>query len=511
MASNATAPVVGSASRKMIFGQPRGLPTLFFTEMWERFSFYGMRALLPLYLIAGGPSAAAGSQGHGLAMTTANAVAITSLYMAMVYLPCIGGGWLGDRLWGPRRTVIVAGMLVILGHLLLAVPGYPSFFIGLALVAIGSGLLKPNISTLVGHLYEGPDDPRRDGGFTIFYMGINLGGLLAPLVIGTVGQQVSWHLGFTLAAAGMALGLVQFIVCTRHLNRAGDVVPKRLAPGELAPVVRKFLMYLAIAAAGYTALVLSGHYTMRWALVPLALVGVGLPVGVLVRIKRDRGLKASEHTQLNRFIRFFIAAAVFWMIYDQGASTMALFAAQHTSGSILGFAFPSSWMQSVNPLCIMALGPAFAGIWLWLARRRKEPSTASKFAMGLWLVGVSFIVFLVPMTMAESGTSVSPMWLVSIYLIQTIGELCLSPVGLSVTTKMAPAKYASRMMGIWFLAATAGDCVAALLTQAGADLSTIPVVGVEGLLAALSGLVFLVWHKKAASGRVSPQWSRQWS
>ncbi|MFE5537959.1 peptide MFS transporter [Streptomyces sp. NPDC056519] len=481
-----------TASAKTFFGHPRGLATLFLTEMWERFSFYGMRALLPLYLIAGGPAAAAGSQGNGLAMTGATALAITSLYMAMVYLPCMTGGWLGDRLWGPRRTVIVSGCVVVAGHLMLALPGLPAFFAGLALVAIGSGLLKANISTMVGHLYEREDSPRRDSGFTVFYMGINLGGLLAPLIIGTVGQQVSWHLGFVIAAVGMALGLLQFLLGTRHLNRRSDVVPEPLAPGELGRVIRKFLFWVGAAAIACAAPALSGHFTLHWALVSLSLVGIAIPVAALARIKRDKALDRGERSRMSAYVWFFAAAAVFWMIYDQGASTMALFGAKSTTGELFGFSFPSSWLQSVNPVFIMALGPVFAWMWMWLVRRRREPTTVVKFALGLWLIGLSFLVFVVPMVMAGHGARVSPMWLVSIYLIQTIGELCLSPVGLSLTTKMAPLKYASQMMGIWFLAVTAGDCAASLLVLGGIDLNTAPVVGVEAGLAALAGLaVFL--------------------
>ncbi|MEV6683238.1 oligopeptide:H+ symporter [Streptomyces erythrochromogenes] len=493
-----------AAPAKTFFGHPRGLATLFLTEMWERFSFYGMRALLPLYLIAGGPAAAAGSQGHGLALSGATALAITSLYMAMVYLPCMVGGWLGDRLWGPRRTVVVSGCVIVAGHLLLAVPGLPAFFSGLALVAVGSGLLKANISTMVGQLYERPDDPRRDGGFTVFYMGINLGGLLAPLVIGTIGQQVSWHLGFVLAAVGMALGLLQFLLGTRHLDRRSDIVPKPLEPGELARVTRKFLLWLGAAGVACAALVLSGHFTMNWALVSLSLVGIAIPVVVLVRIKRDKQLDAGEQSRMTGYIWFFVAAAVFWMIYDQGASTMALFGSQSTSGELFGLAFPSSWLQSANPVFIMLLGPLFAWMWMWLMRRRKEPTTAVKFAMGLWLIGVSFLVFVVPMAMAGHGATVSPMWLVSIYLIQTIGELCLSPVGLSVTTKMAPLKYASQMMGVWFLAVTAGDCVASLLVLGGINLNTAPVVGAEAALALIAGLVVFLrrGHVRTLMGTV---------
>ncbi|MEV6010204.1 oligopeptide:H+ symporter [Streptomyces sp. NPDC051976] len=473
------------------FGHPRGLATLFMTEMWERFSFYGMRALLPLYLIAGGPAAGKGSQGGGLAMTAATSTAIYSIYLAMVYLLAMPGGWFGDRVWGPRKTVTIAALIIMAGHLTLALPGQAPFFAGLGLVALGSGLLKANISTMVGHLYDGPDDPRRDGGFTVFYMGINIGAFAAPLVIGTVGQNYSWHLGFALAAAGMALGLFQFLLGTRHLSARSSVVPKPLTPAERTSVLRKAAWWLTAAAFFYAVVVISGAYTLNWALVPITVIGLVIPVGVLVRIKRDRELSAAEQSKMSGYIWFFVAAAVFWMIYDQGGSTMSIFGDTKASGSLLGVHFPSSWYQSVNPLWVMALAPVIAWGWTWLARRNQEPSTTVKFAMGLFLIGASFFVFVVPMALASGGTKVSPMWLVTIYMIQTVGELCLSPVGLSVTTKMAPAKYGSQMMGVWFLAVTAGDCTTSLLSLAGVDLNGTGMVALEAVLACIAG--YAIW------------------
>ncbi|CAM5342244.1 Dipeptide permease D [Streptomyces alboniger] len=222
-------------SGKTFFGHPRGLATLFMTEMWERFSYYGMKALLTVYLLSGGPGAGKGSMGGGLAMDVATATVIVSVYSAMVYLLAMPGGWLGDRVWGPRKTVAIAAVTIMAGHLVLALPGGQApFFAGLALVAVGSGLLKANISTMVGHLYDGPEDPRRDGGFTIFYMGINAGAFFAPLAIGTVGQEVNWHLGFGMAAVGMAIGLAAFLLGTRNLSPISSVVPKPLASEERA-------------------------------------------------------------------------------------------------------------------------------------------------------------------------------------------------------------------------------------------------------------------------------------
>ncbi|MFC0601407.1 peptide MFS transporter [Streptomyces palmae] len=483
-------------SGKTFFGHPRGLATLFMTEMWERFSFYGMRALLVVYLISGGPDAKPDAQGGGLGMTAVNATAIYSVYLAMVYLLAMPGGWFGDRVWGPRKTVAIAASIIMTGHLALAIPGQGAFFAGLALVALGSGLLKANISTMVGHLYKGPDDPRRDGGFTVFYMGINIGAFAAPLVIGTVGQQVNWHLGFALAAVGMALGLIQFLIGTRHLDPRSSVVPTPLSVQERKEWLRRGLMWLAIAAVFYGIVVGTGHWTLNWALVPIAILGLVIPTGVLLRIKRDKDLSATEQTRMSGYIWFFVAAAVFWMIYDQGGSTMAAFAETKTDDNVLGMHFPSSWFQSVNPLWVMALAPVFAWMWVALARRNREPNTTVKFAMALVLIGASFFVFIVPMGMAGGGTTVSPLWLISIYMMQTMGELCLSPVGLSVTTKMAPAKYASQMMGVWFLAVTAGDCTTSLLSIGGVDLSGRGIIAMEATLAVLAGFAVWMYRKR---------------
>ncbi|MEU7169194.1 oligopeptide:H+ symporter [Streptomyces morookaense] len=485
-----------AASEKTFLGHPIGLAPLFMTEMWERFSYYGMRALLVVYLIAGGPDAKAGSLGGGLAMPKASSVAIYSVYVAMVYLLAMPGGWIGDRIWGPRKTVTVAASTIMCGHLLLAVPGKPTFFIGLALVAIGSGLLKANISTMVGHLYDGPKDPRRDGGFTIFYMAINIGAFFAPLVIGTVGQKVSWHLGFSIAAVGMAIGLAFFLWGTRHLNPRSSEVPTPLTVEERNSWLKKGLMWLAVAAVFYGVVGGTGHFTMNWATVPLALLGLVIPISVLVRIKRDKELSDTEQTKVSGYIWFFVAAAVFWMIFDQAGSTMSTFAESKTADNVFGINFPSTWFQSVNPLWVMALAPVFASAWLALARRNREPSTTVKFSMAMIFAGASFVIFAVPMSMATGGHTVSPAWLIAIYMVQTMGELCLSPVGLSLTTKMAPQKYASQMMGVWFLAVTAGDCVTSLLATGGVNLDGIGVILGEAAAAVLAGAAIWVNRKK---------------
>ncbi|GAA2130957.1 MFS transporter [Kitasatospora kazusensis] len=475
---------------KTFLGHPRGLATLFMTETWERFSYYGMRALLVLYLVA--PTAKG-----GLGFNTATGLAIYSVYTAMVYLLALPGGWLSDRLWGARKTVAVGGGIIMVGHFLLAVPAEASFFAGLALIAVGSGMLKSNISTMVGHLYPDRNDARRDGGFTIFYMGINLGAFLAPLVIGTVGQKVNWHLGFALAGVGMAIGLIQFLVGSRHLSKASDVVASPLPAAERTAILRKAGLWLAVAVACYAAVGLSGVFTINWVLTPLSLAGIAIPVLVFTRIKRDPELSQDDTRKVSGFIWFFIAAAVFWMIYDQSGSTLTVFASDNTAGTLFGIGFPSSWFQSLNPLFIMALAPVVAWLWVALAKKAKNPSTSRKFVYGLMGIGLSFAVMMAAMAAASGGVKVSPLWLALVYLVQTVAELCLSPVGLSVTTKLAPQKYASQMMGVWFLAVTAGDCVASLLQQFLGDafLSTAS-FAVQGTAAALAGFAVWMYRKR---------------
>jgi len=476
----------GSGSEKSFFGHPRGLATLFMTEMWERFSYYGMRALLPLYLVAPG----------GLHMSATTATAIYSVYLSLVYLLAMPGGWVADRILGPRKTVAVAGAVIMLGHLTLALPSAGTFFAGLGLVAIGSGLLKANISTMVGHLYNGPDDPRRDGGFTLFYVGINVGAFAAPLAIGTVGENVNWHLGFALAAVGMGLGLAQFLLGTRHLSPRSDVVPMPLSAPEKSSTLRKTGAWAAAAVIFYAVIGLTGVYTLNWLMVPITVAGLIIPVFVIARIKRDRSLDRAEQSRMTAYIWFFVAAAVFWMIYDQGGSTLSLFADGSAKNTVLGWGFPVSWYQSVNPVLIMAFAPVFAAVWLALNRRGKEPSTVVKFASGLMLVGISFFVFLAPLSIAGDGHKAAALWLVAIYFVQTMGELLLSPVGLSVTTKMAPAKYASQLMGVWFLAVTAGDATTGLLSIAGVDLNKNGIVALEATLAVVAGAAVWLYRGK---------------
>ena len=478
-----------AAEDKGFFGHPRGLATLFGTEMWERFSFYGMRGLLTLFL------ATPKDQG-GMGLDSATALAVYSVYNSLIYMLSMPGGWLADRLWGARKAVLFGGIVITAGHFVLAIPATQTFYLGLMLIAVGTGLLKPNVSSIVGALYH-KNDMRRDGGFTLFYMAINIGSFFAPLVIGTVGQKVNWHLGFSLAGVGMCIGLVQYVVGWRHLGGAGRLPARPAEPEERRKVLRLAGLWAAVAVLAFGVDGLLGTFSIHQVVNILAVIGVALPFYYFIRMRLDPDLTPVDRSRLGAYIWFFIAAAVFWMIYDQTGSTLNLFATNQTNLSVFGWHFPSSWFQSVNPLLIIILAPVFAWMWESLGKRNRDPSTPNKFATGLLLIGLSFGVMALASLAADGGKLVSPFWLCSVYLIQTVGELCLSPVGLSVTTKLAPAKFVSQMLGLWFLAVATGDAVAGWTTQLTKVMSQNAYFYTQGALAVVCAIAFYL-----AAGRI---------
>jgi proton-dependent oligopeptide transporter, POT family len=443
--------------------QPRGLRPLFFTELWERFSYYGMRGLLILYMTA--PLSAG-----GLAFDTARAGAIYGLYSGLVYLACLPGGWLADRFLGSQRATLLGGIVILCGHLCLAIPIFNAFYLGLGLVIVGTGFLKPNVSTMVGQLYHAAD-PRRDSGFSIYYMGINLGAFLAPLVCGWlalsppfqallvrhgIDASLAWHFGFGAAAIGMALGLVFFWRGMPHFN----AVSARAASTPTALDYRRLsvgliLVFLVVSAIG--AMTARGMLTVGTL---SNLFGVGLLLATVVFfawIFLDRSWTSDERQRLKQILVLFLAAVVFWSLFEQGGSTLNLFAARDTDRYLgwLGYEFPATWFQSLNPLMIITLAPLFA--WGWVALGPRNPSSTTKFMLGLVLVAAGFAVLIVAANFAETGIKVSPWWLVATYGLHTLGELCLSPVGLSAMSRLAPARIAGLTMGVWFLATSVGN------------------------------------------------------
>jgi len=416
------------------FGHPGGLSTLFFTEMWERFSYYGMRAFLILYMV------------HVLGFSDGQAGSVYGTYVASVWAAAIVGGIIADRWLGQYKSVLIGGIIIALGHFTLAFHPLPFFYSGLALIVIGTGLLKPNVSGIVGSLYEA-DDARRDAGFSIFYMGINLGAALGPLIAGYLAQKVDWHLGFACAGVGMTLGLIQYVAGRKRLQPAAERLERQRLAARAVAAER--------ARAGTTATSTEPEF---W------------------------GFTRVEWKRLGAMAVFFVFAAIFWGAYEQAGSTLNLFGDRYTNTSILGFSFPSSWFASVQAIFVILLSPLFALLWVRLGKR--EPSTPAKFAFGLFFIGLSFVLLLIPAFNLEASPSirVSPFWLIGCYFIQELGELCISPVGLSVFTKLSPVKIVGSMLGVWFLADSLGNKVAG---YAAGFISTAPLPQLFGVIAAV--------------------------
>ena len=431
----APSPALVEPDRGGLAGHPRGLTTLFFTEMWERASYYGMRAILILFMTA---SVASG----GLGWDAQHAGTVYGLYTAGVYFTAIPGGWIADRLLGLRRAVLVGGILIALGHYSLALNRLPFFFAGLVLIVMGTGLLKPNISSIVGQLYA-PDDIRRDAGFSLFYMGINLGAFFAPILCGWLGQRVAWHWGFGAAGVGMTAGIIQYVLGQKRLGSAGLMREKPKDAGAL---------WARLAAA---LLAMGGVMYLLWDYKDFVILG-GVTL-FFVWLYRQ-GQTPIERKRIGALIVLFVFATLFWGAFEQAGSSLNLFAERRTRDVILGWHFPSSWFQSVNSLFLWMLAPVFAWFWRWL--RDREPSSPTKFSYGLLFVGLGFAVIAVAaMISGPEGARVSPAWLLVLYLLHTIGELCLSPVGLSTVTKLAPERLVGSMMGVWFLSISLGNFV----------------------------------------------------
>ncbi len=425
-----------TAADTRFFGHPVGLATLFFTEMWERFSYYGMRAFLILYMVA---PATAGGLGFG----DADAASLYGTYTGSVWGASIVGGLIADRFLGQYRSVLLGGAIIMAGHFVLAFPPLPFFYTGLALLVIGTGLLKPSVSTLVGSLYD-EGDARRDAGFSIFYMGINLGALLGPLVAGYIAQRIDWHLGFACAGVGMLFGLIQYVVGRRKLQPAFDRIAATSGGAMKTGTPTE-----------------SVHHTSDWA-------------------------------RISAIVIFFLFAILFWGGYEQAGSTLNLFADRYTRLEAFGVSFPSSWFQSVQPFFLIALAPVFAWLWIWLGPR--QPSLTAKFGIGLFFMGLSFLVLIPAAAVAQSqGVRVSPWWLVLSYGISELGEICLGPVGLSAVTKLAPARIVGLMMGVWFLSLSFGNKLAG---WAGGFIETMPLESLfqicAGVLIGAAILMFLL-------------------
>ena len=450
------APASISAKQK----HPAGLRTLFFTEMWERFSYYGMRALLVLFMV----DAVRG----GMGLDDKTATAIYGLYTAAVYLMALPGGWLADRICGAQRAVWYGGIIIALGHFTLALPWTQTFYLGLVFVVVGSGTLKPNMSGLVGELYpEG--GARRDAGFTIFYMGVNLGAAIGPIVCGWLAEAIGWHWGFAAAGVGMILGLIQFKL-SRHLLGNAGVRRGNEAPLHLSERVILFCGIPAVLIV--LALVMMGWLHLNPVRLAQAMAYVILAIGAVFFAGAFlfADLNKIEKERVAMILVLFLASALFWAGFEQAGSSFNLFAERYTARFAawlpirsLHHEVPAAWFQMLGPVFIIAFAPIFAWLWVWLAQRNLDPSIPVKFALGLLLLAAGFAVMAGATMVVISGHRAAPEWLVMTYLLHTFGELCLSPVGLSSVTKLAPRKLAGQMMGIWFLATSLGELLAGLL------------------------------------------------
>ncbi|PLT35134.1 peptide MFS transporter [Bacillus sp. V5-8f] len=483
--------IVDSVPQKGFFGHPKGLFTLFFTEFWERFSYYGMRAILVFYMYY-----EVSKGGLGLDETTA--MAIVSIYGSLVYMSGIIGGWLADRIFGTSKAVFYGGILIMLGHIVLALPGsLEMFFVSMVLIVIGTGLLKPNVSSVVGEMYA-ENDNRRDAGFTIFYMGINMGGFLAPLIVGALRTNYNFHVGFAAAAIGMLLGLIVFMATKKNnLGLAGTIPANPLSSDEKKKVFTLIGLSIVILAVIIALAISRNALTIDSFINLVGILGILIPTAFFIFMYRSPKTNAVERSRLIAYIPLFIAAVMFWAIQEQGSTILANYADKRTDLTFAGITIAPEWFQSLNPLFIIILAPVFA--WLWVKMGDRQPTVPQKFSLGLLFAGLSFLVILLPGYLSGNDTLVNPLWLVLSYFLVVLGELCLSPVGLSATTKLAPASFSAQTMSLWFLASAAAQALNAQLVRFYSADNEIAYFGGIGVASLVLGVLLLAISPKIQS------------
>jgi len=438
------------------FGHPGGLTTLFYTEMWERMSYYGMRGILVLFMTAM-------MQEGGLGITVASATAIYGLYTGFVYFMGLPGGWLADRLIGGQKAVWYGGIIIMIGHIILAIPNDKTFFIGLIFIVIGTGLLKPNIGAMVGQLYN-PQDIRRDSGYAIYYMGINIGSIIGYIVTGYLMNNVGWHWAFGAAAVGMGIGLIQYRMTAAKLEGVGSKPTAPLSQSAQKNTwisIAAFLVLVSVLTymiftgslvinpvifAQYTALVFTLIFCVYYALIYF-----------------KGKLSDDEKKRMGALLLICVASVFFWSGFEQAGSSLNLFTQQYTDRMVGTFEIPTTWFQSANSIFIVLLTPFFAALWINLGKRLVSPSYGLKCAVGLIIMASGFIVMFFAAQYAASGLKVAPYWLITTYFLHTVGELCLSPVALSAVSKLSPKRFAGQMMGVFVLTYSIGNVIAGLL------------------------------------------------
>ncbi|MFE5089604.1 MULTISPECIES: peptide MFS transporter [unclassified Streptomyces] len=472
------------------FGQPRGLMTLSGLEVWERFSFLGMQAILVLYF--------ADTVAHGgMGMDVGTAASVSAAYGTLVYLVSVAGGWLADRILGSYRAVLYGGILIACGHYAMAVPTDVMTWTGLGLISAGTGLLKPNVATMVGKLYR-TEDERRDAGFALYYMGINIGAFLGPLVTGWLGDHASWHWGFSAAAFGMTLGLIQYVLGRRHLAGRKHSAEFALAPEPMRRAVRLIVAGAVVVAAVATALALAGWLTMGRFVDLLTLVSVIAPVVYFVVMFRSPRVTGEERGRLRPYVVLFLASVVFNFILFQAYSTMILLASTNARTEILGFHFPASWYASALGAFEVALAPVVAAVWARMGPR--QPHASNKIAIGVILGGLSFLLMVLP-TSGHSGDTyrMAAWWIVGSYLLLGLGDILLETSGMSATTKLAPKAFASQTMALWFLSLALANGIQAQVVKLYGEVSNPAYFGINGAIAVVAGVAVIAaapWLKR---------------
>jgi POT family proton-dependent oligopeptide transporter len=464
-------------------GQPIGLRTLFLTEFWERFSYYGMRAILLFYMYMA-------VEKGGLGMNQTTAASIMAIYGAMVYMTGVVGGYISDRILGPRRTVFWGGVLIMFGHIVLSLPfGEGGLFGSIVLITLGTGLLKPNVSDMVGSLYS-EEDPRRDSGFSIYVMGINLGSLFAPAVVQWTAAKYNYHTGFSLAAIGMFVGLVVYWYEGRkYLPKSGLTPPDPISKEERSKAISRVIYGLVAVAIIVIAMFFTHTLTINNIIDLISALGIILPIIYFVVMLRSKKVTKIERSRVIAYIPLFIAAVVFWAIEEQGSVIMALMAAEQTQLHIGGWNLQAGYFQMLNPFFIIIYTPFFA--WLWIKLGKRQPSSPSKFWLGLVFTAASYFLLVLPLMHVGTG-KISPWWLVGQWALIEIGEMLISPVGLSATTKLAPKAFSSQMMSMWFLADSAGQSINAQLVKffkPGVPSNEMAFFGITAIVVLVTGII----------------------
>ncbi len=475
----------------MLQNHPIGLRTLFLTEMWERMSFYGMRGILVLFMTAS-------LIDGGLAIDAVSASAIYGIYSSSVYLVALLGGWIADRHIGQQNAILYGGLVIMIGHFLLAFTNIETFYLGLIFVVLGTGLLKPNISAIVGGLYE-KEQEKKEAGFTIFYMSINIGSVLGFFICGYLGESIGWHYGFGAAGIGMAFGLIQFILTRKNLGEVGIKpsieLPKNKKKKEIISLYFLFFIFMTILFMG-----IFGFWTFDPIPIANALTVIIISIAAIyfLYLFIFGNLNEDERKKITLILVLFFGAAFFWSGFDQAGSSFNIFAKEYTDRIIFGWEYPASWLQVLNPILVVILSPFMAYLWIFLGKRMLDPSLPFKFGLGLILMAIGFIFIAIGANVAMQDGLAGARWLLLTYLFHTIGELTLSPIGLAAISNLSPKRYVGQMMGIWFLASSLGAIIAGLLSGQAAyeGLNSMPsLFNKVAIISSIAGLVLILISK----------------